>query len=335
MVVRGFEGGHGWGSVHRSVGLSTGHVPVLCEETINLVISNVTETRSGAGRVYVDATFGRGGHCLALLARLDPEDRVIAIDRDKAAIAAGDEIAEAEPRLEMVHARFSELTAVLHDRGVDSVDGVIMDLGVSSPQLDEPERGFSFRGAGPIDMRMDQSSGETAGEWLNRADEAEIARVVRTYGEERYAKRIARAIVQARPLATTVALAEVIRDAIPARDRYKGGSDAATRTFQAIRMHVNEELDEVAAGIRAAFGVLAPGGRLAVISFHSLEDRVVKQTFRALSKGRDLPRNLPVRAEEAKPAGRVAAGPVRAGERELAANPRARSATLRVLERLA
>jgi len=316
--------------------LSAGHVPVLCEETIDLVINDATLVGSDrAGRVYVDATFGRGGHSRALLARLGSEDRVIAIDRDKAAVTTGTELGRTEPRLEMVHARFSALASVLSDRGIAAVAGVIMDLGVSSPQLDEPERGFSFRGAGPIDMRMDQSGGETAGEWLNRAEESEIARVVRTYGEERYAKRIARAIVQSRPLATTDQLAEVIRGAMPAKDRHKSGSDAATRTFQAIRMHVNEELDEVATGIRAAFAALSPGGRLAVISFHSLEDRLVKQTFRELSKGRDLPRNLPVRAEDAKPAGRVVAGPVRADERELTSNPRARSATLRVLERLA
>jgi 16S rRNA (cytosine1402-N4)-methyltransferase len=282
----------------------------------------------------VDATFGRGGHSRALLARLRPEDRVIAVDRDKAAVAAGDDLARQEPRLEVRHARFSALATVLMGLGVDTVAGVIMDLGVSSPQLDDLQRGFSFRGAGPIDMRMDQTSGEPAGDWLNQADEGEIARVIRTFGEERYAKRIARAIVRSRPLESTGELADVVRAAIPARDRHKG-SDAATRTFQAIRMHVNEELDEVAAGIQAAFDVLSPGGRLAVISFHSLEDRLVKQTFRALCRGRELPRNLPVRAAEVQPAGRVVAGPVRAGSRELADNPRSRSATLRVLERLA
>ncbi len=314
--------------------MSAGHVPVLCEETIELVISTAPRSaRDTAGHVYVDATFGRGGHSRALLARLGPEDRVIAIDRDKAAVAAGSELGAADARLEIIHARFSELASVLESRGIDSVDAVIMDLGVSSPQLDDPERGFSFRGSGPIDMRMDQSSGETAGDWLNKAEEAEIAGVIRTFGEERYAKRIARAIVQARPLETTAELAEVVRGAIPGGDR-KGSSDAATRTFQAIRMFVNEELDEIDAGIRAAFNALSTGGRLAVISFHSLEDRLVKQTFRTLSKGRDLPRNLPVRAADSKPAGRVVAGPVRAGARELSENPRARSATLRVLERL-
>lgn len=315
--------------------MSGEHVPVLCEETIDLVINTALARDSGRkGRVFVDATFGRGGHCRLLLARLGPDDRVVAIDRDGEAVLAGRELARQEPRLEVCQARFSELAGVLANLEIASVDGVILDLGVSSPQLDDPERGFSFRSAGPIDMRMDQSSGEPAANWLNQADEDEIARVIRTFGEERYAKRIARSIVQARPLETTAQLAELVREAIPARDRHKG-SDAATRTFQAIRMHVNEELDEVAAGIRAAFEVLSPGGRLAVISFHSLEDRLVKETFRTLSKGRDLPRNLPVRADDVKPAGRLVAGPVRAGECELRRNPRARSATLRVLERLA
>lgn len=311
------------------------HVPVLCEETIDLVINTaLTHDGERQGRVFVDATFGRGGHCRALLARLEPEDRVIAIDRDPEAVLAGRALARNEPRLNVHQVRFSELADVLADSGVTSVEGVILDLGVSSPQLDAPERGFSFRSAGPIDMRMDPSSGEPAGDWLNRADEDEIARVIRTLGEERYARRIARSIVQARPLETTAQLAELVREAIPARDRHRG-SDAATRTFQAIRMHINQELEEAAAGIRAAFDVLSPGGRLAVISFHSLEDRLVKESFRSLSKGRDLPRNLPVRADDVKPAGRLVAGPVRAGECELRRNPRARSATLRVLERLA
>lgn len=293
-----------------------------------------TASGASAGRVFVDATFGRGGHCRALLARLQSADRVVAIDRDRAAVAAGAELARTEPRLDVCQAKFSELPDVLASRGIEAVAGVVMDLGVSSPQLDDPTRGFSFRNAGPIDMRMDQSSGEMAGDWLNRAAEEEIARVISTLGEERYARRIARAIVGARPLQTTAQLADIVRGAIPARDRHKG-SDPATRTFQAIRMHVNEELDEVAAGIRAAFAALSPGGRLAVISFHSLEDRLVKKTFRELTRGgRDIPRNLPVRAEEVAPIARVIAGPVRPGADELERNPRARSATLRVLERL-
>jgi 16S rRNA (cytosine1402-N4)-methyltransferase len=313
------------------------HLPVLCRETIELVTStapNATEAEDAA--VYVDATFGRGGHARALLARLRTHDRLIAIDRDPQAIESGRQLAATDERLKLCRARFSELTHLLESLEVHGVRGIIMDLGVSSPQLDDPARGFSFRASGPIDMRMDPEHGEPAGEWLNRAEEREIARVIRTYGEERYANRIAAAIVRARPLDDTRALADVIRSAVPGRRPGRGEkkSDDATRTFQAIRMHVNEELTEIESGIRAAFDALQPGGRLAVISFHSLEDRTVKRTFRALASGPTLPRGLPVRAAEAAPPGRLVGGPVRAGAHELAENPRARSATLRVLERL-
>ncbi len=313
------------------------HRPVLCRETIELVTGGAPNSEAADGpAVYLDATFGRGGHALALLERLGPEDRLIAVDRDPEAVRAGERLADSEPRLRVRRSRFSALAEVLETEGVTEVRGVIMDLGVSSPQLDEPARGFSFRTSGPIDMRMDPEEGESAGEWLNRADEKEIAQVIRTYGEERHANRIAAAIVRARPLSDTRVLADVIRSAIPARRPVRGEkkSDEATRSFQAIRMHVNEELAEIETGIRAAFGVLQPGGRLAVISFHSLEDRTVKRVFRALARGPVLPKGLPVRAADVEPAGKIVGGPVRAGERELAANPRARSATLRVLERL-
>jgi 16S rRNA (cytosine1402-N4)-methyltransferase len=312
--------------------LNDNHLPVLCEETINLVTA-VLEDEAERPAVFVDATFGRGGHSRALLARLGRHDRVIAIDRDQAALAAAQTLTREEPRLSFHHARFGELIRVLDSEGVEQVDGVIMDLGVSSPQLEDPDRGFSFRGDGPLDMRMDQTTGETAAQWLNAADQAEIARVIRTFGEERHAGRIAAAIVRARPLSGTRQLADIVRGAVPRRG--PGRSDEATRTFQAIRMQVNGELEEVICGIEEAFARLRPGGRLAVISFHSLEDRTVKRVFRRLARGRDLPRNLPVRAAEAAPAGRVVAGPVRAGAQELERNPRARSATLRVLERAA
>lgn len=314
------------------------HTPVLCEETIQLVIGAVqhestTDARGSA--VYVDATFGRGGHCRALLGQLEESAIVIAIDRDPAAIDAAMELASTDRRLHVHRARFSELPDVLRDEGISSVRGIVMDLGVSSPQLDDPERGFSFRAGGPIDMRMDPDSGESAGDWLNRAEEREIARVIFTYGEERFANRIAGAIVRARPLADTRVLADVIRGAIPRRPgRGEKRSDDATRSFQAIRMHVNEELAEVEAGIDVAFASLEAGGRLAVISFHSLEDRAVKRAFRALASGPKLPRGIPVRAAEVAPAARLVGGPIRAGVRELEVNPRARSATLRVLERL-
>ncbi len=320
------------------------HLPVLLKETIEAVTIRAPywNVANDAG-VYVDATFGRGGHTRALLAQLDPDDRLLAIDRDPAAVLAGERLVTEEPRLTVRQARFSELARVLVKEGITEVRAVIMDLGVSSPQLDDAARGFSFRASGPIDMRMDPDSGESAGDWLNRAAEKEIAQVIRTYGEERFANRIARAIVQARPLEDTQALAEVIRGAVPQRHKTQARrgargekkSDDATRSFQAIRMHVNEELQEIEAGIKTAFEVLEPGGRLAVISFHSLEDRTVKRSFRNLTSGPRLPRGLPVRASEAAPAGRVIGGPIRAGAREVEANPRARSATLRVLERSA
>ncbi|MEM8766792.1 MAG: 16S rRNA (cytosine(1402)-N(4))-methyltransferase RsmH [Pseudomonadota bacterium] len=319
------------------------HEPVLCEETIELVIPLAEALQEGAaeadGAVYLDATFGRGGHSLALLRRLGERGRVIATDRDPEALAAGRKLAAEEPRLSVHHARFSELATVLDALHVDRVTGVIMDLGVSSPQLDDPERGFSFRAAGPIDMRMDPSAGTPAADWLNSATAEELADVLRRYGEERFAGRISRALVQARPFTDTRALADVIRQAVPTRPaKGRGGaskSDAATRSFQAIRIHVNEELEEIEQGIRAAFARLAPGGRIAVISFHSLEDRTVKRIFRALAEGPRLPRNLPVRASEAAPKGRIVGKAVRPGDAELQRNPRSRSATLRVLERAA
>ncbi len=312
------------------------HLPVLLKEAIEAVTIRAPywENADHAG-LYVDATFGRGGHARALLERLGPDDRLLAIDRDPEAIAAGRRLMAEEPRLTVQQARFSELAQVLADAGVGRARAVLMDLGVSSPQLDDPSRGFSFRASGPIDMRMDPETGEPAGDWLNRAEEKEIARVIRTYGEERFANRIAAAIVRARPLEDTRALADVIRSAVPSRRGGRGEkkSDDATRSFQAIRMHVNEELEEIDAGLQAAFDVLEPGGRLAVISFHSLEDRAVKRTFRRLASGPALPKGLPVRAAEVAPDGRIVGSPIRADARELAANPRARSATLRVLER--
>ena len=314
------------------------HLPVLLKETIEAVTTRAPYWDSaGDAGLYIDATFGRGGHARVLLERLGPDDRLLAIDRDPAAVRAAEKLMAEDSRLQVRQARFSELAQLLDETGSARARAILMDLGVSSPQLDDPERGFSFRASGPIDMRMDPDSGESAGEWLNQAEEHEIARVIRTYGEERFAKRIAAAIVRARPLTDTAALADVIRNAIPKRhSRAAAGgkkSDDATRTFQAIRMHVNDELAEVEAGLQAAFDVLEPGGRLAVISFHSLEDRAVKQSFRKLASGPKLPKGLPVRAAEISPPGRVIGKPIRAGARELAGNPRARSATLRVLER--
>ena len=288
---------------------------------------------SAIDAVYLDATFGRGGHTLALLERLPANARLLATDRDPDAIARGRELAAEDSRLSVWHSRFSELGEILERAGVNQIAGAIMDLGVSSPQLDEPQRGFSFRGDGPLDMRMDTSRGETAAQWLDRVPESEIVQVLFTLGEERFARRIARAIVAHRPLQSTARLAEIVSAAVPAAAR--GRRHDATKTFQAIRMQINSELEEITAGLDIIFTRLQIGARLAVISFHSLEDRLVKQTFRRLSSPPQLPRSVPIRAAEATAAARLIGKPVRACEREVALNPRARSATLRVLEKVA
>jgi len=280
----------------------------------------------------VDATFGRGGHTAALLARLAAQSRVIIVDRDLSAIAVAREMAVDEPRLTVCHGKFSELTNLLADVGVAQVQGVLMDLGVSSPQLDDPQRGFSFRRSGPLDMRMDVSASLTAAQWLNTAPEQEIATVLRDYGEERHARRIAGAIVRARPLSDTLELAQVVSEAQPRRTP---GKHDATRVFQAVRMRVNDEMSELEQGLAQAFSALAIGGRLAVISFHSLEDRAVKHFFRSLTRPPQIPRRLPVRSADAKSRAIAVVGPVRAGPAEVARNPRARSALLRVVERAA
>lgn len=311
------------------------HRPVLCEETVTLLTGCADVAlgaKSGAVEgVYVDATFGRGGHTRRLLEVLGRDSRVIGIDRDPVAVAAGQALAASEPRLVVVHGRLSELDAVLAGLGIEFVQGVMMDLGVSSPQLDEAERGFSFRFDGPLDMRMDTSAGPTAAEWIDAASEQEIARVLREYGEERHARRIAAAIVAARPIRTTRELVEVVRAAQP---RGTPGKHDATRAFQAIRMAVNDELAEITGGLAAAFAHLLPGGRLAVISFHSLEDRLVKQFFRTCSTPPALPRRLPVRGDAGRAEARIVSAGVTASVEEIADNPRARSARLRVLERL-
>ncbi len=309
------------------------HLPVLCEETIDLVIAEHKVEEGEVTQVYVDATYGRGGHSRALLTRLAGSIRLIAIDRDLTAVAAGQAHAEADPRLHICHGRFSQLRRILDDLDIVQVSGVIMDLGVSSPQLDAAERGFSFRTDGPIDMRMDRTSGQTAADWLNAATEKELALVLKTLGEERYARRIARAIVAVRPLTSTLELARIVSRAQPRQPR-KSAKHDATRVFQALRMQVNDELGELETGLGAAFDCLLPGGRLAIITFHSLEDRAVKLGFRRLVAGVPLPRRLPVREVDRPRSAKIVGRPVRASAREVAANPRARSATLRVLERL-
>ncbi|TCS71043.1 16S rRNA (cytosine1402-N4)-methyltransferase [Sulfuritortus calidifontis] len=303
------------------------HVPVLLEET--LAALNIRPEG-----VYVDATFGRGGHSRAILGRLGPQGRLLAMDRDPRAVAEGERIRDG--RFSIVHAHFSRLRATVAAAGLNEVDGVLLDIGVSSPQIDEPERGFSFRFDAPLDMRMDTSQGQTAAEWLNTATEEEIAHVIREYGEERFAKSVARAIVAARaeaPIERTAQLARIAASAVRTRER---GQDPATRTFQAVRIHINRELEELAQALPQGVEVLRAGGRLAVISFHSLEDRMVKRFMRAEAKGEELPPEIPMPAHAIK-AGRLrlVGRAIRASETEVARNPRARSAVLRVAERTA
>ncbi|HEX2651662.1 MAG TPA: 16S rRNA (cytosine(1402)-N(4))-methyltransferase RsmH [Burkholderiales bacterium] len=300
------------------------HRAVLLEEAL-------TALALKPGGAYVDATFGRGGHSRALLERLAPSARLVALDRDPQAIAAAQEIRD--PRFSAVHAPFSELGRALARLGIEKVDGVLADLGVSSPQLEDPARGFSFRHPGPLDMRMDPTRGMTAAEWLAKTTEKELREAIASYGEERFAKQVAKAIAAARarePLVRTEQLAAVVAEAIPTRER---GQDPATRTFQALRILVNRELEEVALMLPQALSALAPGGRIAVISFHSLEDRLVKRFFAAASRP-DVPENLPIRASEMPQAPLTIVGRVtRPTDTEVSANPRARSAKLRAAER--
>lgn len=304
-----------------------GHTPVLLKEVLEAL-------RPKDGGIYVDGTFGAGGYARGLLecARC----RVWGIDRDPAAIAAGAALARRyDGRLELVEGRFGEMDGLLRARGVEAADGVALDLGVSSMQIDQPERGFSFRFDGPLDMRMDQS-GPTAAELISRTGERELADIIFTYGEERRARAIARAIVAARaeaPIRTTGRLAEIVRKAAGPRGEDK--IDPATRTFQALRIRINDELGELGRGLTAAESLLTPGGRLAVVSFHSLEDRTVKEFLRRRAGAAPGgSRHLPRPAREAAPSFRLLSRTaITAGESELAVNPRARSARLRAAER--
>jgi 16S rRNA (cytosine1402-N4)-methyltransferase len=285
---------------------------------------------------YCDATFGRGGHTAAILAALGPDGQVVAIDRDPEAIAAGRRKFAGDLRLTLVRGSFDELEQHVRAAGcVGELDGVLMDLGVSSPQLDEARRGFSFMQDGPLDMRMDNEAGHCAAQWLARAGEREIADVLRRLGEERYARRIARAIVAKRaesPIERTGQLAAIVAAAVPTREP---GKHPATRTFQAIRIHVNAELEALEVALPQAVRLLAPGGRLCVISFHSLEDRIVKRFIRREEQGDPVYAGLPDVPPHARPRLRRVGGAVMAGEAEVRANPRARSAVLRTAERTA
>ncbi|MDC8784143.1 16S rRNA (cytosine(1402)-N(4))-methyltransferase RsmH [Roseateles koreensis] len=302
------------------------HTTVLLHETVEGVLTS-------PDGIYVDGTFGRGGHSRLLLSKLSPQGRLIAIDRDLEAIAAATEgegrIADA--RFSIIHSGFADMRAQLAARGVEQVQGVLLDLGVSSPQIDNPERGFSFRFNGPLDMRMDTTRGESAAEFLARADERQIAEVIRNYGEERFAVQIAKAIVARRaggsPIGSTDELSEVVARAVKTRE---SGQNPATRTFQALRIHVNGELEELEQALSAMLALLAPGGRMAIISFHSLEDRIVKTFIGGHSK-EVLDRRALFAAPKALALQAVAR--IKPSEAEVAANPRARSAVLRVAQR--
>lgn len=304
------------------------HVTVLLQEAVDALVTNP------AG-FYVDGTFGRGGHSGLVLEHLSSEGRLLGIDKDLAAIAVANERFAQDSRFEIAHGSFAELADLVEARAmVGRVDGVLLDLGVSSPQLDEAERGFSFQNDGPLDMRMDQSRGQSAADWVNTADEEDIAYVLKEFGEERFAKRMARAIVterQVRPFSRTKHLAEVIKEANPAWEK---GKHPATRAFQAIRIHMNNELTDLDAVLEQALKVLAIGGRLVVISFHSLEDRVVKRFIRRQELGDPIPRGLPVRDEQLNKRMRSCGKAVKASDNEVDANIRSRSAIMRVAEKI-
>ena len=302
------------------------HTTVLRAEAIEHLVT----TPDG---VYLDGTFGRGGHSRELLSRLSPQGRVVAIDRDPQAIAAAasGETQITDPRFSIHHTAFAQMLPTLRGLGIEQVDGLLLDLGVSSPQIDDPERGFSFRFDGPLDMRMDTTRGESAAEFLARADERHIAEVIREYGEERFAVQVAKALVARReggdPVRTTRQLSEVVARAVKTREP---GQDPATRTFQALRIFVNAELEELEQGLSAALQLLKPHGRLVVISFHSLEDRIVK-TFIARESRTEVDRRAPFAPE---PEHRLRAlHRIKPGETEIRANPRSRSAVMRVAER--
>ncbi|MBN8762850.1 MAG: 16S rRNA (cytosine(1402)-N(4))-methyltransferase [Thiobacillus sp. 63-78] len=302
------------------------HVPVLAQEAVAALAIRPEG-------VYVDATFGRGGHSRLILAQLGARGRLVALDRDPDAIDVGRTLKDA--RLTLVQSTFSRLGAVLDELGVVQANGILLDIGVSSPQLDDATRGFSFRFDAPLDMRMDPGSGLSAADWLATADEKEISEVIRTYGEERFAKSIARAIVAVRQkeaVRSTGQLANLIAATVKRREP---GQHPATRSFQAIRIYLNRELEELSNVLPQCVDRLHPGGRLAVISFHSLEDRIVKRFMRDESEGEQAPRRLPIPAAMLKPGRLRRVGRAqRASDAEVAANPRARSAVLRVAERV-
>jgi 16S rRNA (cytosine1402-N4)-methyltransferase len=306
------------------------HRSVLLDQAVDFLVVQPE------GR-FIDGTFGRGGHSRLILERLAAGGRLLGIDKDPEAVRFGEALAAEDGRFVIYHESFAGMENAALAQGWEpgSLHGVLLDLGVSSPQLDDPQRGFSFMSDGPLDMRMDTSRGPSAAEWLNTAAEKDIANVIFRFGEERFSRRIARAVVQQRaeePLGTTRQFAELVRQAVPKKEKHK---HPATRSFQAVRIFINRELEDLEVGLAKAVRLLAPGGRLVVISFHSLEDRIVKRFMRDLSRGPQLPRGLPVKAEEVEPPYRLMSKALKASEPEVQENFRARSAVMRVLERRA
>ena len=301
------------------------HISVLLHETVDALLA---ERNTG---IYVDGTFGRGGHTRLLLSKLDEHARVYAFDKDPQALAVAAELEQQDPRFKIIHASFADLKQELAARGIEQVDGVMADLDVSSPQLDQAERGFSFMQDGPLDMRMDNSQGETAAEWLLQIEEEALANIIFKYGEERYSRRIAKAIKNAGLIETTGQLAEIVKTAHPKWEKHK---HPATRTFQAIRIAINKELEDIDIFLPQAVEVLKPEGRLAVISFHSVEDRLIKQFIQKESSlAEDTGWGLPQVQQDTRRLKKIAR--IRASEEEVKANPRSRSAWLRVAEKLA
>ncbi|NYT86255.1 16S rRNA (cytosine(1402)-N(4))-methyltransferase RsmH [Pollutimonas harenae] len=322
------------------------HRPVLLEPTVNALVDpgfgakgKRSQLREGSSKlaegVFVDGTFGRGGHSRLLLSRLAPQAKLVVFDKDPEAIAVAEALRREDERVVVVHSGFADMPAQLHGLGITAVNGVMLDLGISSPQIDDASRGFSFMREGPLDMRMDTSSGLTAAQWLAQVDQDELKEVIAKYGEERFAFQIAKAVIarrESRPLRTTLDLAELVASVVRTREK---GQHPATRSFQAIRIHINQELQELALALAAVLKVLAPGGRLAVISFHSLEDRMVKQCIAAASRPAAVHARLPILEKDMPQPILNSLGRILPAEQESKENVRARSAVLRVAERTA
>ncbi len=306
------------------------HRTVLLDEAIDAL--DISDARRDG--IFVDGTFGRGGHSRMMLSRLSAKGRLMAFDKDPQAVAVADALAQQDSRFAIVHHSYAMLDAALDERGIAKVDGVLMDLGISSPQVDDAERGFSFRADGPLDMRMDTTRGMSAAEWLANETQDNLEKVIRDYGEERFAFQIAKAIVARRavePITRTGQLAALVAEAVKTREK---GKDPATRTFQAVRIFVNQELEELEAGLNQAYARLAPYGRLVVISFHSLEDRIVKRFLAAKASVPQPDRRLPIRAADLPQPMMKLLPRVKPSDAEIAANPRARSAVMRGAIRL-